>query len=30
MMNLFYLKINLFVRCVVYLHTLFLFDKEEK
>lgn len=29
-MNLFYLKINLFVRCVVYLYTLFLFDKEEK
>lgn len=29
-MNLFYLKINLFVRCVVYLNTLFLFDKEEK
>lgn len=29
-MNLFLNKINLFVRCVVYPYTLFLFDKEEK
>lgn len=30
MMDLFYFERNLVVRCVVYLCTLFLFDKEEK